>query len=395
MPRYPHVADRTRVLQGSVFEKYRARMQAQGDQLVRLHIGDTYLQPTYPLPLVDSFREEFPLFNRYCNTYGVARLRKMLAHKLREDNSLPVNENHILVTSGATNALSVAVHGLVNPGESVLTLTPCWPFFMGMVKMAGGEVLELPFYDRLQQGQVTSITEYLESALQPHTVAIYLNTPNNPSGVVLTEEQLREIAAFARRHHLWIISDEAYDGLTFDSHRHISIASLDDLFDQTISIFTFSKIFMFAGLRLGYLAASSPVVTELNKILVHQLYSPSTMAEYMMLEPVQTRHQWMPRVRQHYQTMRDQLIAHLKFEVPVPAGTYFLFFSLQPFLQNRTYQEVFEALLTNGVSVAPGSDFGYHYADFIRICFTGEPPERLQLAAERINRVLLESHYSS
>ncbi len=391
MPRFPQFAHRTQLLQGSVFEKYRSRMQAQGERLVRLHIGDTYLQPVYPLPIDPAFQKAHPVFNRYCNTYGITRLRKSLAQKLQEDNQLPVTENHVLVTNGATNALSIAVHGLVNPGEAVLTLTPSWPFFMGMVKMAGGEVIELPFYDRLQAGEIASITEYLEQALQPNTVALYLNTPNNPSGVVLTENQLAEIAAFARRHHLWVISDEAYDGLTFDDHRHISIAAMDKMFDQTISVFTFSKIFMFAGLRLGYLAATPPVVTELNKVLVHQLYSPSTLAEYMMLEPLTTRHQWMPEVQRHYQELRDLMVDALQFTVPVPAGTYFLFFSLKPFLGKRTYDAVFEQLLQEGVSVAPGSDFGQHYRDFIRICFTGEPPERLRIAAERINRVLLQS----
>ncbi len=391
MPRFPEFADRLQGIQGSVFEKYRHRMQAQGDRLVRLHIGDTYLPPVYPLPIQESFKNLYPVWNRYCNTFGVGRLRTVLAQKLAEDNHLAVTEDHILVTSGATNALSVAVHSLVNPGEAVLTLTPCWPFFMGMVRMAGGEVIELPFYDRLNALNSPSITDYLENAITEQVVAIYVNSPNNPSGVVLTAEQLAEIARVAQRHRLWIISDEAYDGLTFPPHQHISIATLEGVGEQTISIFTFSKIFMYAGLRLGYLVATPEVVTEFNKTLVHQLYSPSTTAQYMMIEPVQTRHQWMPGVRDHYQTLRDLMLEHLHFPVPTPGGTYFLFFSLEPFLNGRSFQQVFETLLDSGVSVAPGSDFGRHYQQFIRLCFTGEPPERLKVAADRLNRVLLES----
>ncbi len=389
MPRYPHVADRVSHLQGSVFEKYRARMQAQGKHLVRLHIGDTYLHPQYPLPIGEDFKNQFPVFNRYCNTFGVTRFRKALAQKLKEDNHLPVTQEHILVTSGATNALSVAVHTLVNPGEAVLTLTPAWSFFMGMVPMAGGTVIEVPFYTLVREGKIQSITAYLESVLTPRVVALYLNTPNNPSGVVLNKEQLTEIAAFAVKHRLWIISDEAYDGLTFDGIPHHSIATLGNAFEQTITIFTFSKIFMFAGLRLGYLVASPPMVKQLNKTLVHQLYSPSTMSQYMMIEPVETRHRWMPEVQKQYETMRDLIIRRLKFPVPVPQGTYFLFFSLHPFLNGRSVSEVFNALLDAGVSVAPGIDFGKDFKDYIRICFTGEPPERLQIAADRLNQVLL------
>ncbi len=390
MPRFPQFANRLRSIQGSVFEKYRHRMQALGDNLVRLHIGDTYLPPAYPLPIQEAFKKTYPVWNRYCNTFGVGKLRSALATKLQEDNQLPVTEKHILVTSGATNALSVTVHSLINPGEAVLTLTPCWPFFMGMVKMAGGKVIELPFYDRLYTPELSSITAYLEAAITEEVVAIYVNSPNNPSGVVLSSSQLTEIARVAKRHRLWIISDEAYDGLTFPPHHHISIATQENVFEQTISIFTFSKIFMFAGLRLGYLAATPEAIIEFNKTLVHQLYSPSTFAQYMMLEPLQTRHQWMPEVRQHYQSLRDLMLKHLQISLPTPGGTSFLFFSLEPYLQGRSFDVIFETLLNKGVSVAPGIDFGSHYRQFIRICFTGEPPQRLVQAAERINQVLLD-----
>ncbi len=388
MPRFPDVAERVEPLQGSVFEKFRKQMKAQGENLVRLHIGDTYLHPAYPLPIETAFVNRYPTFNRYCHTFGVERLRGVLLTKLQEDNQLPVTLHHLLVTGGATNALSIAVHALVNPGEAVLVLTPAWPFFFGMVKMIGATVIEVPFYTKLFEQPDLDIEAYLSQFITPQTVALYVNTPNNPSGKVLTREHMQQIGEFARRHRLWILSDEAYDGLTFDSRPHISIGSLPGLFDQTVSIFTFSKIFMFAGLRLGYLAANPDAVKAFNRILVHQLYSPSTLAQYLMIEPVQTRHQWMPGVRNHYQELRDLFRKHLSIAFPIPEGTYFIFFSLAPYLKGRDYRQVFHQLLENGVSAAPGQDFGRHFRHYVRICFTGEPPDRLAAAIDRFNRLI-------
>ncbi|HFE63457.1 MAG TPA: pyridoxal phosphate-dependent aminotransferase, partial [Caldithrix sp.] len=354
---------------------------------VRLHIGDSYLPPAYHLPLEAVFLQQFPDFYRYCNTFGVEEFRRALVRKLTEDNQLPVTINNILVTSGATNALSSGTQALLNPGEEVVVLTPCWPFFPGMVKMADGVVTEVPFYTSLYDEPDLNITYLLDQHLTEKTVALYLNTPNNPSGKVLTRHQFEQIAAFARAHRLWIISDEAYDGLTFDTHRHISVASLAGMFEQTISIFTFSKSFMFAGLRLGFLAAAEPVVKAVNKCMVHQLYSPPTITQQMMIEALSARNEFIPRVRQHYQDLRDLFLEKLRVKVNPPEGTYFLFFPVDEILDGRDYQTLINQCLESGVSVAPGGDFGKDFGSYIRLCFTGESQLRLETAIERLNEV--------
>jgi len=387
MPRYPFFAERVERLPGSVFEKYRNKMRAKGKELVRLHIGDTYLQPQYSLPLEDAFKKEFPDFNRYCSTFGVEPLRQALKTKLREDNNLMVERRNILVVNGATNGLSATVQTIVQPGEEVMILTPAWPFFFGMVRAAGGNDIQVPFYTLLYESPEMDISACLGKFLTEKTVALYLNSPNNPSGKVLTRNQLEQIAEFCRRHKLWIISDEAYDGLTFDDREHISIASLPDMLPRTITIFTFSKSFMFAGLRLGFLTSGEEAVININKTMVHQLYSPSTMSQYFMVEPVTRRNEWWPTVREHYENLRNLFVENLKFDVREPEGTYFIFFSVEKYLKGKTIDDIIEKCLDEGVSVAPGIDFGKDYENYIRICFTGEPPERLELAIERLNRI--------
>ena len=387
MPKFPRFARKLEGLTGSIFEKFAAKMAAHGDNLVKLHIGDTYLPTEYPLPLAPDVLAQHPDYNRYCNTFGVLPLREALVQKLREDNALEVTPNHILVTCGATNGLSAAVETLVEPEEEVLLLAPFWPLFIGMVRVAGARPVEVPFYTTLYQNPNLDLAAHLERYVTPKTVALYLNTPNNPSGKVLNRRQLEQVAEFARAHKLWVISDEAYDGLTFDGLEHVSIATLPGLFEQTLTMFTFSKSFMFAGLRLGWVVGSEEAIRNLNKIMVHQIYSPSTVAQYLMVEPVRTRAQWLPRVRKHYQELRDLFVDKLQVAFSRPEGTYFIFFPTEKYLNGRTYEELVEACLDLGVSVAPGDSFGRDFKTWLRLCFTGEPPEKLEIGIERLNRV--------
>jgi aspartate/methionine/tyrosine aminotransferase len=376
MPGFPRFAARNDRLTGSVYEKFRARMAAQGDRLVGLHIGDSYAEPPYTLPVDARFREDNVGFNRYCDTFGVTTLRDALAEKLRSENGLDVARGNVLVTCGATNALSVTVQSLVDEGDDVMILSPFWPFFRGMVKMAGGNPVE-------------DVAELMERALTPRTVAVYVNSPNNPSGKVLARAQLEAIAAFTAHHGLWLVSDEAYDGMAFDGREHVSPASLPGMGERTISVFTFSKVYMFAGLRLGYAVAAEPVVRALNKAMVHQLYSPSTLAQQMMLHPVRTRSAWSHRFVAEYAATRDRVAAALRVDAPVPDGAYYFFFPVDRYLAGRSFDAVVEQCLDAGVSVAPGADFGVDFGNYLRVCFAGESPERVLTGIERLNTVLV------
>ncbi len=386
MPRFPRFAERSERITGSVYEKFRARMAAAGDDLVGLHIGDAYAPPPYPLPLEAAFLRANAGFHRYCDTFGVTELRDALVAKVNEDNAIPASLDNVLVTAGATNALSATVAALIDEGDDVMMLSPYWPFFRGMVRAAGGTVIEVPFYTRLYSDP--DVSAMLDAHLTPKTVALYLNSPNNPSGKVLSRAQLEAIGRFVRLHDLWLISDEAYDGMTFDGRSHISPATLIGTFERTVSVFTFSKVFMFAGLRLGYAVAEASVVRAINKTMVHQLYSPSTIAQQMMIEPVRSRGKWSKRFVKECESIRDRVAQALRVDAPNPEGAYYFFFPITGYLRGREYSEVIEELLDAGVSVAPGEDFGADFASWVRICFAGEAPERVLLGVERLNRVL-------
>lgn len=365
-------------------------MNQKGDDLVRLHIGDTYLPPAYPLPLENDFMISHRDFNRYCNTFGITELREAAAEKVEEDNHLKATSENILITAGATNALSASLMALVNPGEEVILLSPCWPFVRGMVVMAGGVAKDVPFYTQLQKNPEMDVKDVLNRALSPKTVAVYLNTPNNPTGYVLQESHIEALAKFCQKHRLWLLSDEAYDGMVYEPYRHISIGSYQNNAPQVLSVFTFSKSMMFAGIRLGYLVAERPVVEMVNKCMVHQLYSPPTFTQQMMVEPLRRRKEHQAKLTGHYRELRDLVRTTLPVEIPEPMGTYFCFFSVKPFMKGRSIEEIIRNSILNGVSVAPGGDFGPAYREYIRLCFAGESPARLEKGLERLKGVLLD-----
>jgi len=387
MPRYPELNKAITALPGAVFEKYRDLMTAKGDELVRLHIGDTYQAPAYQLPLDSSFMHTYPDFNRYCDTFGFGELRRLLSEKVNEDNAIDVDPDEILISCGATNALSAAVHSVLAPSEQIMLLTPCWPIFRGVALLAGADICEVPFFVKLYEEPDLDIMAHLEQFITDDTVALYLNAPNNPSGKVLNRNQIRQITAFARKHRLWLISDEAYEGLIYDGRELHSPASDKQISDQVVTVFTFSKIFMFAGMRLGYAVAKKDVIIAMNKVIVHQIYGAPTFTQQMMLEAVRRRREWMDGVRIYYQSLRDMFVDKLKISFHIPEATYFIFFRVSEDSAPEQYESLVRRCFDAGVSVAPGIDFGLDFKHYIRLCFTGEPPERLDLAIERLNSI--------
>ena len=389
MPRFPHFSERVQGLGGSIFERYEKSMRAQGDNLVRMHIGDTYRQPDYPLALEEQFRQSHPNFNCYPNTFGTAALRRLLLEKINEDNFELEGIENIMVSSGGTHALSAAMMAILNPGDEVIIPTPAWPLYFGIVKLAGGAYTELPLFTKESALNESDFSAALESCVNDRTVAIYVNSPNNPSGRQLTQTQMQTIIKFAERHNLWIVADEAYDGLVYDGESSPSIASLPSAFERTMTVFTFSKLYMFAGIRLGYLTGPAEVIRKANAALVHQIYSAQMPGQLLLEDAVGLRHEWKPRVVEAFRQARDHFMLHCPVPITAPSGGYFAFFDIADYLNGRDYWDVIEACIDGGISPAAGINFGRDFGSWIRLCFTGEPHERLQLGLERFGRVLL------
>ena len=188
----------------------------------------------------------------YLQTTGVPRLLELLWEKLQHDNRIPVGApDEIMATNGGIHGLYLVFQALLEPGDEVIVPDPEWPPAAGHVLAAGAVPVPCPLHESLSWRYDL---DELGAKIGPRTKAIYLNSPSNPTGGVLTRADLEAIAEMAVANDLWVISDEAYEDVVYDGE-HISIASIPGLYDRTIPVYTFSKTYAMTGLRLGYLAS--------------------------------------------------------------------------------------------------------------------------------------------
>ena len=170
----------------------------------------------------------------YVQTVGIPRLRELIVDKLQSQNKIPIESvDDVMVTNGGIHGLYVIFHGLLEPGDEVLCADPMWPSTRSTIQSAQGVPVDCPLYE---SGRWRPDLDELESKVTQKTRAILLNSPQNPTGGVLTQADLERIAAIAQERDLWVISDEAYEDVVFDGERHVSIASLPGMYDRTISV---------------------------------------------------------------------------------------------------------------------------------------------------------------
>ncbi len=242
--------------------------------------------------------------SHYVQTTGIPRLLELIAEKLRNKNGIPVaSPDEVLVTIGGIHALFILCHALLEPGDEVIVPDPEWPPSMGNIKLAHGVVIPCPLHERL--GWRYDLDE-LESKITGRTKAIYLNSPHNPTGGVLTRDDITRISAIAERRGIWIISDEAYEDVLFDGAEHVSPASLPGMYERTLSFYTFSKTYAMTGLRLGYIAVKDAALRDrMKKVLFFTASNIPSVVQYGGIGALEGPQDCIEAFRTELQARRD------------------------------------------------------------------------------------------
>ena len=325
--------------------------------------------------------------SHYAQTTGIPRLLELIADKLRARNKIPIGSpEEVMVTTGGIHGVYIACLGLLEPGDEVIVPDPEWPPAVGNILSAGAVPVYCPLHEDL--GWRWDLAE-LEAAITPRTRAIYVNSPNNPSGGMLTPEDLRGIAAIACERDLWIISDEAYEDVTFGSEQ-MSIASLPDLYERTVSIYTFSKTYAMTGLRLGYIAVRDPKLRErMKKVLFYSAGNIPTVVQYGGIGALEGSQDCVEAFRQELRARRDlfysgigEAAASVLGGQP-PAGAFYAFLHIDRgwrppdgIVPSSISWAMTEHLIAKArVGCVPGIDFGPHSEGYIRFCFARERDE--------------------
>ena len=353
------------------------KAQAAGKKVYRLESGD----PNFSVaPHILQAVEKAGAAGKthYIPNSGIPELRKALAEKAVRKNGLAgVTDEDIFLTNGAMHALYVAFGALLAPGDEVILPDPMWTEVGENIRLAGGVTIGVPLRaDRDFEYDPAEI----EAAITPRTVAIFLNTPQNPTGAVLSEQTLREIADIARRHDLWLVSDEAYEDVIYEPHNHFSIGSfVPEYSEKVISIFSFSKSYAMPGLRTGYIVTRSPLLKDrIPKLLRCTINGVNSLAQWGALAAVTGDQSQLPQMRAEYLERRDTLIAALSKIEGVrpftPRGAFYVWAELDPSIYARLgvadANELSDKLAAIGIGSAPGSAFGQTCDDAIRFAYS-------------------------
>ena len=321
-------------------------------------------------------------YTTYTSNNGLPELRKEIAHYLSKFFQTEYNpDKEIIVTVGASEAIDIACRAILDPGDEVLVVEPCFVAYEPLVRLAGG----VPVSILTTQEQDFKLTpELIEEKITPNTKAIMISFPNNPTGSIMTKEELMAISKVIEKHDLLVISDEIYAELTYDQ-QHTSFAAIPGMWDRTILISGFSKAFAMTGWRIGYVCAPEDICQAMLKIHQYAIMCAPIMAQKAAIEALQNGLEIKDRMVESYKHRRNYVVKAFRdigLSCHQPEGAFYAFPSIRSTgLSSTEFAE--QLLLKHKVAVVPGNVFGASGEGFVR-CSYATSLENLQVAIERI-----------
>ncbi len=368
MPRPPHAASSVTAIKGSVYSSLAHRLDSFQGEVYPLHVGDTWMEPATGCRMEDLRVAEYPGMHRYASVHGMPMLLDAICDRQRERTRLPTEREEVLVAAGGTGALGAVAGAILEPGEEVLILSPHWPLIEGIVRSFHGVPVEVPFLGVADSPE--SAVEIVGRFRTERTVAIYWNTPNNPTGMVMPRAWIEALVAWARRNDLWILADEVYEDYLF-AGEHTYTRPLAP--ESTFAVHSFSKAYGMAGNRCGYVVGPRPLMGELRKVATHTFYSTPTAAQIAATRALRgMADEWVRAAREQYAATGRRAAERLG--IAAPLGSTFLFLDVARHLDGRGLQGFLEDAVERGLFLAPGPSFG-PYPTHVRLCFTAAPPE--------------------
>jgi len=356
------------------------------DQVISLGVGE----PDFDTPwnvskaAITSIEKGLTM---YTSNRGLPDLCSALSKDLEKRYHTPYSPNEIIVTTGVSEGFDIAVRAVVNPGDEVIIVDPCFVSYKSEVIMAGGKPVSLPC-EAKDQFKVTP--DALMEKITPNSKTLIINFPNNPTGGVMGKDDLKAISDIIIDHDLLLISDEVYSELTYEGS-HVSAASIDGLWERTITLNGFSKAYAMTGWRLGYLCAPKEICDAALKIHQYVMMSAPTASQFAAIEALKNAEDSKNEMVAEYRIRRNLFVKGLNdvgLPCHIPKGAFYAFPSIEG--TGLSDEEFAERLLKEQqVAVVPGSAFGESGVGHIRTCYAVDRP-KLTEAVRRIG-VFVES----
>lgn len=352
-------------------------LRGEGKDVISFSVGE----PDFDTPdhikkaAIDAINEGF---TKYTPAAGTVELRKAVAKKLKEDNGLDYDYTQIVISNGAKHSLVNALMAIVNLGDEVIIPAPFWLSYAEMVRIAGGTPVIA--YTKAENNFELS-REILESVYTDKTKAVIVTTPSNPTGMVLTEKCLREIADFAVEKDIIVIADEIYEKLIYSKDKkHISIASFGkEIYERTITVNGVSKSYAMTGWRIGYTASSKQIAKLMASMQSHMTSNPNSIAQMAAIAAIEGPQDCVEDMREKFEERRDYIydrVAKMPYlKTLKPEGAFYLFVDFSGTYGKKYNDIVLESAAQIGallldeelIAVVPCADFGM--PDYIRFSY--------------------------
>jgi methionine aminotransferase len=344
-----------------------------------------YAVPPELISLVAKYMQQG--CNQYAPMQGVQLLRERIAEKVFELYGAKYDPaSEITVTSGATEALFAAIMAVVHKDDEVIVLEPAFDSYAPVISLCGA----VPVFIQLKLPDYRIDWEEVQNAVSPKTSAIILNFPQNPTGAVLTQQDISSLIGVVRNSDIVIISDEVYEHIIFDGYSHQSMARFPQLAKRSFVISSFGKTYHATGWKIGYCLAPVALTTEIQKIHQYLTFASNTPVQHAFAEFMQHKEVYR-RLSEFYQQKRDKFIDALKgsrFKALPCRGTYFQMLDYSAITDESDIEFAKRLTMESGVAAIPPSVF-YHKRDdynVLRFCFA-KKDETLEKAAEKLCKI--------
>lgn len=362
-----------------------SQMKAEGVDVVSFSMGEPDF--TTPDNIIESCCDSLHRgFTHYTPSMGIPELRKAVADMEREQDGVPCKASNVLITPTKQAIFMIAL-AYIDPGDEVILPDPSWVSYEACIRLAGGTPVFVP--TRFEDGFVVDPAE-IEAAITPRTRMIILNTPSNPTGSVIPEGVLRQIADIAKAHDLLVLSDEIYESIIYDG-RHVSMASLPDMFERTLLVSGLSKTYAMTGWRIGWAIAPEGMISAINKLQSHSISCCVSFVQEAAVEAINGPQEAKAEMVREFRRRRD-LILDLIEDIPglecnVPQGAFYVF---PRYEADMPSVKLAETLLREGhVAVTPGTAFGPGGEGFFRVSYATSE-EQIREGMDRIKRTLAQ-----
>lgn len=324
----------------------------------------------------------------YGPNIGIAPLRQAISDHISKKHGVTYDQSHeIIVTVGGSEAIDLAIRGIIDPGDEVLVVEPCFVCYAPLVELMGGVAVPVP--TRIENNFKLTV-EDLRDKVTDRTKLLILPYPNNPTGAIMTKEDLQPIAEFLRDTNIMVLSDEIYSELTY-GRRHFSIIELEDMAERTIYVNGFSKAYAMTGWRLGYVAAPEPIISQIFKIHQYGIMCSPYISQNAAVEALNSCDSEVKKMVEEYNVRRQFLVSEfnrLGLACFNPEGAFYVFPCIKS--TGMSSEDFCERLLhEEKVAVVPGSAFGDSGEGYIRVSYAYSL-RHLMEAMKRIEHFLEE-----